>query len=223
LLSSIEVWGDLIQLSGERENKLREVLLSVCLQPVSNRTRYKQLFDFSYFELNLPSEAALLPHILNYLLPRQHTRQHNIYRSRHFEDEHQVISKIISNMIHKCSDLTGIYQNLSFDQNIRAAAMITLILHPDGMKYFTNLKQQIVGFYNAEVGSWYIRAITTCLCLLAREEDKDARWIVSNLLEVTRSDYESRQYLSGLLSVWRESSQSPIQRENVQEKWLSGE
>ncbi|MBD2629500.1 hypothetical protein [Trichormus variabilis] len=223
LLSSIEVWGDLIQLSGERENKLREVLLSVCLQPVSNRTRYKQLFDFSYFELNLPSEAALLPHILNYLLPRQHTRQHNIYRSRRFEDEHQVISEIISNMIHKCSDLTEIYQNLSFDQNIRAAAMITLILHPDGMKYFTNFKQQIVGFYNAEVGNWYIRAITTCLCLLAREEDKDARWIVSNLLEVTKSDYESRQYLSGLLTVWRESSQSPIQRANVQEKWLSGE
>lgn len=46
-------------------------------------------------------------------------------------------------------------------------------------------------------------------------------WIVGQLLEYSRSDFERRQIISGLLSTWRERSQAPIQTANVQEMWLS--
>jgi|GEM_PF-2507856 len=78
-----------------------------------------------------------------------------------------------------------------------------------------------VEFYNPEAGHWYIKAIISCLCLLASEESSDANWIVDNLLKATRTDYEGRQSIQKLLSLWRESPYAPVQKASVQEKWLS--
>lgn len=85
-----------------------------------------------------------------------------------------------------------------------------------------SFKHQIVEFYNPEIGTWYVKAITGCLCLLTKEENTAAKWIASNLLNAARTDYEGRQYLQKMLTIWRESSFTPIQQANVQEKWLSG-
>ncbi|MCF2146660.1 hypothetical protein IQ276_009390 [Desmonostoc muscorum LEGE 12446] len=212
------IWGRFIKEAPEREHELRTAFLLASLEPICEDT---SLLDFSSFKINLPLEAPLLPHIINFLL-NSFINHRNAYRSRRVDEDLEVISKIIYEMIHETSYLSQIYQNLSLAQNIRAAAMIALLLHPDGTRDFLNFKHQIVEFYNPEVGTWYVKAITSCLCLLTKEEDTAAKWIVSNLLEAARTDYEGRQYIQKLLTLWRESSSTPIQKANVQEKWLSG-
>ncbi|MBW4447373.1 MAG: hypothetical protein KME38_11030 [Spirirestis rafaelensis WJT71-NPBG6] len=212
------IWGQFIKETPEREHELRTTFLIASLELVCEDTL---LFDFSPFELNLPLEAPLLPHIINSLLnfPIRHK---NVYRSKGVDEELEDTSKIISEIINEPSCLSQIYKNLSLAQNIRAAAMIALLLHPDGTRDFTSLRQQIVEFYNPEVGTWYVKAITSCLCLLTKEEDTAAKWIASNLLDAARGDYEGRQYIQRLLTLWRETSRTPIQKAGVQEKWLSG-
>ncbi|MEH1822539.1 MAG: hypothetical protein V7L31_26300 [Nostoc sp.] len=202
----------------EREHELRSALLIASLEVICEDTL---LFDFSTFELNLPLEASLLPHIINSLLDLL-IRHKNAFRSKGVDKQLEDTSKIISEMVKEASFLSQISKNLTLAPSIRAAAMIALLLHPDGTRDFTSLKQQIVEFYNSEVGTWYIKAITSCLCLLTKEEDTAAKWIASNLLDAARTDYEGRQYLQRLLTLWRESSSAPIQKANVQEKWLSG-
>lgn len=110
---------------------------------------------------------------------------------------------------------------MHFAQPIRAAAALSLLLHPNGNRDLGSMKKLLVEFYTPKVGLWYIEAITSCLCLLASEESSDAKWIVSKLLEATRTDYDSRQCIHKLLSIWRESSYAPVQKASVQEKWLS--
>lgn len=212
------IWGQFIKEMPEREHELRSAFLIASLEFICEDTFS---FNFSPFELNLPLEAPLLPHIINSLLNLL-IRHKNAYRSKGVDEELEDTSKIISEMINEASSLSQISKNLTLAPTIRAAAMIALLLHPNGTRDFTSLKQQIVEFYNSEVGTWYIKSITSCLCLLTKEEDIAAKWIASNLLDAARTDYEGRQYLQRLLTLWRESSSAPIQRANVQEKWLSG-
>lgn len=216
LLRYPAVWGRFIKEAPEREQDLRSSLLVASAECVSEDAA--SLFNFSPFKLNLPLEAPLLPHIVNYLL----VRSRRISHVREGKEELEFLKTNLSKVIDDISYLSQICNNLSLNQNIRAAATISLLLHPDGTRDFASLKQQLVEFYNPEVGLWYVRAITTCLCLLTTEQDAAAKWIASKLLDAARGDYEGRQYIQRLLTLWRESSYTPIQKAGVQERWLSG-
>ncbi|MEH2231692.1 MAG: hypothetical protein V7K71_19055 [Nostoc sp.] len=156
------IWGQLIKEMPEREHELRRALLIASLEIICEDTL---LFNFSPFELNLPLEAPLLPHIISSLLNLL-IRHKNAFRSKGVDEQLEDTSKIISEMVKEASSLSEISKNLTLASSIRSAAMIAFLLHRDGTRDFTSLKQQIVEFYNLEVGTWYIKAITSCLCLL---------------------------------------------------------
>ena len=211
------LWEPLLKEAPEHEIALRNAFLIFCKGAIAEQ-QLSPRFSFRTFKLNLPSEVSLLPHLVNALLNNYHTNYYELRDDRKFT----FFSKQIEKMVDDALSLREIIYDLSQPCDIRAAGMIAFLLHPNGSKDLGCVKQLLVEFYNSTAGHWYIKTVAACLCLLATEEDPNAKWIVNSLLEATRADYEARQCLHGLLHIWRESSHSPIQKAGVLDKWLSG-
>jgi hypothetical protein len=176
-------------------------------------------FRFSPYSLILPSEAKIIPHLVNYLFFNQRigAGYREIVKERQF-----VQNKLLETVINIPS-IQQIAHDLSFSVAIRASAVMILLLHPNSQEKIENFKEALVNFYVPEVASWYIKSISSCLYFLTTDQNKTGRWIIGQLLSVTRTDFESREYLQSVLSLWRESSWAPVQGAEVQDKWLSGD
>jgi len=200
----------------EYENVLRDIFLITSSNRVPDKSRHLSVFHS--FKLNLPLEAPLLPHLINALLTSHRRYHHEIEDGGELEYINEQVIKMVDDVI----PLRDLAYDCNQEQVTRAAAVLALLLHPDEPKKLGDMKHLLVQFYNPEVGSWYVNAITFCLRLLTEENNPDAKWIVSSLLEASRIDYEARQHIQSLLAFWRESSYAPVQEADVQEKWLLG-
>jgi hypothetical protein len=211
------VWGRLIKQDRSSDNIVRKTILS----NIENNIFYQEdsISTFYPFMLNLPSEAPLIPHLLNSIISTQ--RVFLPYRDQ--VRRYELIKDIIIEMFPETTCLRQIYENISLDSQIRASAIIILLLHPYSDEKIENLKEKLVEFYSSTVESWYIKSLSAYLILLASEKDPVVQWIMNKLIDVTRGDYESKKYLESVLELWRENSQAPISNAGVQTKWLNGE
>ncbi|WP_309732096.1 hypothetical protein [Chamaesiphon sp. OTE_75_metabat_556] len=217
VLSKPSVWGKLLKQVSTKENEFRKIILSNISENVIDEDTFP---GFTSFKLNLPLEANLIPHLLNAMLTTQ--RIFWVHREIHRE-QHDVIKKMIFEMVPNTMCLQQIYKNTEMGSRVQAASLIMLLLHPESDEKITNVKELIVDFYTSKIGHWYIKALSVCLCLLTTEQDLAAQWIMNKLIDTTRTDYESRKYLESVLALWRESSHAPIQSAGVQARWLAGE
>lgn len=211
-------WGKFLKEVPARENELRSTLLSNISTNVIDEAASPEFYPFS---LHLPLEASLLPHLLNALITRQ--RMFWMHREINIERQHDMIGKMIVEMVEDSNFLRHIYNDYNLDISVRASSLIMLLLHPNSNEKVGDFKEALVDFYSPNNGHWYIRSLAICLCLSTTEQDRSAQWIMNKLINVTRTDYESKKYLELVLSLWRESSQAPIQSAGVQAKWLAGE
>jgi hypothetical protein len=209
------LWGHFIREAPEYESALRNAFLAASTGTINSQPQFS---SFRVFKLNLPLEVSLLPYLVNALLTSHRAYYYQVENDRELD----FLGKQITEMVGDILYLRELIYDLSQPQLIRAAGAIAFLLHPNGSKEIGGVKHLLVEFCNSQTGHWYLRAITNCLRLLTTEEDPDARWIVNNLLEATRADYDARQCLHGVLNLWRESSHSPIQKAGVLDKWLSG-
>ena len=209
------LWGILLQELPEREADLRNAFLQIPSEPLKEQMPF---FRFQAFKLNLPSEAPLLPYLVNALMISR--RSH--YNESEDDKALELFSRSVSEMINSPLHLKEIFNDLSQTKSIRSAAIISYLLHPDGSKNLEDVKQFLVDLYRPKVEPWYVQAVVICLSLLTTEEDARARWIVNSLLDAARADYEARQHLNRILTLWRESSYAPVQKADVKEKWLAG-
>ncbi len=210
------IWGLLTKSCPERESELRRAFLLKSSEKIDDDSRERR-FKFHPLKVSLPSEATLLPHLVNSLLIN--TKHFSGVRDIYLELNYS--RKLVTEIVNNTSELEQISNDLQLNQNIRASATIMLMLHPDGNKKLEDIKQLLIELYTSEVSLWHIKTVTTCLCLLATEEQPTAQWIINTLLEKVREDYESREHFQKLLNLWRESSYAPIQKKGAQEKWLS--
>ncbi len=200
----------------EKESELRHAFLLASSEKIEEESTSSR-YEFQPLKTKLPSEASLLPHLVNYFL----MNSRHFYHAREINSALDYTNKLVTEIVDNASDLERVANDLQLCKNIRAAATIMLLLHPDRDKKLEDVKQLLVEFYNSEVGFWYIKSVTTCLCLLATKEQPVAQWVINSLLEKAREDYESRGHFQKLLNLWRETSYAPIQKAGVQEKWLS--
>jgi hypothetical protein len=218
VLSTPSVWGKLLGgYDTKKEDEFRKVILCNITETLVDEDTFP---GFVPFMLNLPLEAVLIPHLLNAMLTTQRIllTQREIHR-----EQHEVINEMIYKMVPNAICLQQIYENTEMGLTVRAASLIMLLLHPESDEKITNVKELMVDFYTSKIGHWYIKSISVCLCLLTTEQDLAAQWIMNKLIDITRTDYESRKYLELVLALWRESSHAPIQSAGVQAKWLAGE
>ena len=206
------MWGDIIETCPEHANRFRESLLSVSDAKISERGSQK----FSAFEVALPSEANLLPHLLKALIDsRERARRDIAGMLRYVQGK---IKSICGSPLR----LDEVKSNHKYSYNTRAAATLISLLHPDHPSTIKESKSSLVDFFQLDIGAWYVDALAFCLRLLTTEADPDARWIVNQILSLSRDQYTYRRYIQVLLDLWRESSYAPVQNSNVQETWLSG-
>jgi hypothetical protein len=215
LESSAALWGSLLKELPEREVELRTTLLQI---PSEIFVEQPPFYRFQPFELHLPSEATLLPYLVNAVL---NSRREHFYDMED-DKELKITARCILEMIGIPSALEEIFDDSTQPNRIRSAAIIAYLFHPNKNRSLEDLKQLIVKLYIPKTESWYVQSLIDCLCLTTSEEDLQARWIINNLLESARADYKARQYIDKLLSLWRESSHAPVQKAGIQEKWLSG-
>ena len=105
----------------------------------------------------------------------------------------------------------------------RAAALLMYLLQNNGKKSLDENKELLIELYTGQISFWYLEAITLCITQLTTEEDPTAKWIIGNLFDADRANYEGRQELQRILTVWRESSYAPVHKASLQEKWLAGD
>ncbi|MEO0970810.1 MAG: hypothetical protein AAFX80_21420, partial [Cyanobacteria bacterium J06639_18] len=209
------IWGFLLEQFPEREQSLRQAFIkasSLFSYSAIKPLLVKHILKFYSFNLNFPSEVSLLPYLVYSLINYM-----ELHITRDIKRELEFIKQQVSKIVDEPEKIKIIFEDTSFNQDIRAAAIIAYVLHPKSNSILDNVKQQLVEFYDPKIGAWYIKAIAHCLCLLTTEENSSAKWIISNLLDATRTDYEARKYLQRLLTFWRETSSIPIQKAGVQE------
>jgi hypothetical protein len=216
LLKSIGSWGTLLKKNPDSSVQLRQAFLAAAEKPViKSRSVTGRM---TTFKLELPSEAPLIPHLLNSLCSK------SFIQVGGFEDTTGMLRMLVGEFVADVIELQEIVNDTSFDTSIRAAALLMSLLLPESSTDLESAQHLIVTFYdpnNPKINEWYLRTVTVCLHLLATQENQSARMIMGNLLDAARADYTGRQHLQSLLAVWREGSYAPIQKAGVQNQWLS--
>jgi hypothetical protein len=221
LLYCIPLWGRLLQKSPNREMELRKAFLKASTGVIIGSTWHFP--EFHTFKLKLPLDAILLPHLLSSLIDQFDLLSREGDAGKQPEEKQlSGYGKLIYGFVNNASLLEKISERSDLSQEVRAASLIMFLLHPKGNKRFKRKHRLLIKLYSQEIGFWYLEAIKICLTLLSNEEDSAARSVMGYLLDMTRADYERRQQLQQLLALWRESSYAPVQKSNLQTKWLSG-
>jgi hypothetical protein len=208
------LWGRLIERSESRQSNLRSALRDAAQAPVADISMWRNRFHL--IKLDLPNDAALLPHILNCLVAKADASQPRKPPTSILRD----VATIVDGMVGDLQSLQKVAQNYKQDTRVRAAASMLLLLHPEGHSKLSELYQPIVGFHGAEIGMWYFKAVCFCIRLLGSESDPSARLFVGSLLDVTRADYLGRAEIQQLLTQWRETSNAPAQKVSAFPQWL---
>lgn len=219
LPSFVPLWGELLNLAGESSAALRNKFLEIAGQHVVEAMWSGRLSPFC---LDLPKEAKLIPHIVSGL-----TLDYDRYYYRHpapYSEPDRMrerLNRLSQQFVSNSNYLLQILHSAEFPPLVRSASALLYLLHTCDLKDIDKICIQLVATYKEEPELWLLRAIMTTLGVVSNEKDGPTRWIVGQLLEHSRSDFERSQIIGGLLSTWRERSQAPVQNAKVQELWLS--
>jgi hypothetical protein len=211
------LWGGLLQVSGGRQDELRCALRVAALEPVAE-TR-TPLYGFSPFQLHLPDDAACLPHLVNGLVALQDPPPY-------YRDVLQPVldvAKLAIQFGNEVNSLRDLITRTSQAPSIKAAAIILLLLQPNGRSELEAYGDLLVKCYHRGIGRWFFRAVSGCLKAFSAERAPEVQNFIGKLLDATRSDFESRSGLDSLFCTWREASYAPVQTAGMTERWLRGE
>jgi hypothetical protein len=208
------LWGRLLVKAPQYAPQLRRAFREAAAGPVVDGGFWRT--SLSVFELVIPSDGVLLPHLANYLASIGG-------RSHPTNDPKGMLSAVgeqLRLMIPDCSQLECLASDYTAAARVRAAAMMLTILHPDCHSGLPELYEAIAELYSQEIGIWFLRVACFCIRMLGSEADKTSRLFIGSLLDASRSDYHGRAELQALLSDWREFSNAPIQTSGTLAAWL---
>jgi hypothetical protein len=219
LSGAVGRWGKLLKRRSKEANELRGAILAYArthLEPGLEDTGWGERLDT--FPLRLPEEAALLPHLVNRIVGLTSNTQIGQRLKR--------VGKLISEFSPKPSDLVKVAEDMELEPSARAGAVIMYLLHPStvkagGLEEDRGISALLSDLWVPGVGTWYPSAVRECLSLLASEEQPIARRILGCLLDRARGDLFGSQELEHILDAWREKSHGPVQRSQVERRWLA--
>ncbi|MER9065848.1 hypothetical protein NKH84_04670 [Mesorhizobium sp. M0902] len=172
--------------------------------------------DTTPFLMSLPSQAALLPHILSACLDSvgPHTLS---YRKEHLAPKRQ-LSVWTGEYTPHVGDLTGVHRDPGQPHRVRTAARILECLHPDfiGPNPATD---EIESMYEVAESYWYLRGIAMVLTDSINQSDAAAWRSMSKLLEIARTDYRGKASLTHFIRGWRELALAPVNQSNNPQLW----
>lgn len=205
------LWGRLVTLAPENEEELRKAFAGVSGRPVTSN----RIFGADPLRLRLPEEACLLPHLTGALV-----------FLRDVDDgppsgAAEIYSSHVGEMATAAS-LAAIAQDRKYSNPIRFAASVLHILHPSGSDTMGTYQDLIVESCNNAGTVWVFNAVSVCLVVRGSEGDSVSRALAGRVLDTVRTDYVARRVLQTVLARWRETSDAPLSRSRLADKWLSG-
>ncbi len=213
LLMFPDVWGKLFS-KDPNSNEIRDALLQVAVECEPRQWRISE--RFTHVRLDLPREAAFLPHLLPAVLPDlQLTIQGNSDGKNR-----DLIARRIKDLTGDVSILQAIKNDRKQSQAIKAAAALMIQIADTSDASLDG--QTLISFYEPGKMTWYLESLTNFLGIFGGERIAEIRFIVGSLLMTAREEYRDRQVINKLLNVWRETSQAPIQKAGVEARWLVG-
>lgn len=201
------IWGRLLKHAPHREADLREAILRASSMSLKGSHWAR---EFHTFKLNLPSEAPLLPYLLDSIIT---------YSS---EVTGTVSSSIIQNQFEDIAALEPIASNTNLAKNIRLSAVVFSLLYFDRGEDLIAKQTFLFDLYDARNSTWYLKVMGFCLTHFGVEETHEIQSMVGKLIDLTRGDYKGRMLLQKILTRWRETSQAPVRATRVQNSWLEG-
>ena len=221
LLTAPHIWGRLFERSGSRELDLRRALVN--LPPITfDRVSFPMYHEFYTFRVNLPSESSLLPSLISGLCAWRRESHYGLLFERPSEKEDSIVQKIASLMGDDESRLIGIVDNQDMTSDVRAAGLLSLLMHPKGDAYVQQKGPLLTTLCHPNAPEWFFEGVVTWLELLTSRQLPTAKRIIGELLEVARNNYGGRRRLDSRLRIWRETSEAPVHKANIQEQWLTG-
>lgn len=226
-LPHILEWGMLFNILPEREGELRSALL-LAARDVGEAVEYESLFSVEEtrpFSISLSQEVEFLPWLVGcFLNTRGYSQIHEFGEA--VDSDRWPLGFPLDD-----AELRSIARSDSRPKHIRAAALIALLMMPGfGASAFSSpsafveeWEQLILELYNVAYSGWYVKGLTRALNAGFAVESPLVMRMIGKLIDSIKADFESRRDLGGLLADLRERSAAPVQRNDVLEKWLSGE
>jgi hypothetical protein len=207
LQQSAHIWGKLLNQAQHREADLRRAFMQASSMSFKENHWTR---EFHPFKLNLPLEAPLLPYLLDSIIS---------YRESPGATNIHAITRILFEDV---TVLATIFNNDNLANNIRLSAVVFSLLYFDKGEDLKFKQTLLLDLFDARISTWYLKVLSFCLLHFDIEQDQETQSLVGKLIDLTREDYKGRKFLQGILTKWRERSQAPVRRADVQHQWLAG-
>jgi hypothetical protein len=168
------------------------------------------------FELDLPAEAGLLPHIVS-LCVDSARRQISAEGTQLSITGRFGVS--LMNFIPALDALESINYGSVHIKRVRAAVAVIRLAHPKSSTLVRPTVNELKELYDESEGFWFLPALGLSLTDQIYKEDPVAIGIMSALMEASRVDYRTRKSLDWIIQNWREMARSPVQDAVVQGIW----
>jgi hypothetical protein len=201
---SPEAWGLLIQRCGPGTS-IREAVLAAA----SEWKPGHRFGDVHAFALNLPIEASLLPPII-YVL--SDTRNRLGFTNR----KSIPVSALAKMYVPSVSDLFPVFTNTANRRDVRGAAAMMCLLHPDcPQEQVYQCMQALARHYEPNANSWYLAGAATALTSFIAAGDDTAIETMGGLLRAGSIDFIGKLSLADSFERWRERSSAPVTRHGI--------
>jgi hypothetical protein len=215
-----ELWGKLLRCSAASAEEVRSAICIAAVGPVFSKG---YAMNVSPFELRMPEEAGLLPHILDACVA------HSFFWFPRFSDYaardipgREAVEQLVAKFLSDPSPLYEIICNEELRNAVRAAAAMCYLFHPQRDRAFQSIcEAHLVKLYSVDLGPWYLRGAATALEHAIFEEDPGALSAMGRLLQAGRTDFEGRLALDPVLDRWRQRSIAPVHAAQPSELWVS--
>lgn len=221
LFDFVPEWGTFFNLPGELGSGLRQLAIESSDVAVQHQYFYR---DRIYpFELTLPQDAPLLPHLVNMLAQSTAAPYRFFEREESSFTREQNLPKLVEKYVPERTELIKITQASCFSRRVRAASEILLGLHPASTApQFSSppSKEKLVAYYEPGECDWYIPAVAVLLSSAIAEGKQYALETIGALINRAQSDFSARRALSGPLNKWRELAGAPVQKLANPSLWM---
>jgi hypothetical protein len=213
-------WGFLFSIPGQAGGAFRSRALVCCGKPTGGMYLNEQVTPF---EIRLPAEAPMLPHIVNAAIETEGVRTEEIRRTALLATEWASgnMREVIAAYVKRGhNDLQLIVADEKYTSRIRAAALICLAsVQESAVDWFLAHRELVNQLYNRSDGTWYPAGICRLVTDGIASGRKEAFQLVSQTLDLSRTDFAARRRISGSIRAWREFARAPVKSAGRPELW----
>ncbi|CAO3437826.1 NACHT domain-containing protein, partial [Azospirillum endophyticum] len=174
----------------------------------------------STFQLRLPEEAEILPFILLMSSQSAENKHYIVSGTNEKQGKRQSLAQIIAEFAPNANDLLRISYDEKYSVSARSAASAMYLAHPGSDKENQYIIMgNLSSFYQLSPGHWFLSAVADVLRDFVNADDQTCIDTFGTLIQMSKSDYNSRFLMDRRIAKWRELSRAPVLKHGNMEIW----